>query len=163
MTDPTQAVLTPLPESAELTRIVPARAEINQAFYLAVGEPWGWTDKADWTANQWRAYVQGHGHALAATPVESIHTWVLQDKGEDAGYFELARSGTEAEVRYFGLLPSAIGRGLGAGLLSCAVAQAWALGVERVWVHTCTLDHPVALANYKKRGFQLYHTETEPV
>lgn len=162
MTNSAQAVLTPLPATAELVRIEPAQAAVNQAFYLAVGEPWGWIDKAGWTQDQWQAYVLGHGHALADAPVESIRTWVLRDSGEDAGYFELARSGTEVEVRYFGLLPSAIGRGLGAGLLSCAVEQAWSPGVERVWVHTCTLDHPAALANYKKRGFELYQTETEP-
>lgn len=163
MTHPSQAVSSTLPKGAELEPVEPAQSHINRRFYLAVGEPWGWTDKARWTLAQWQAYVLGHGHDLADEPVESISTWVLRYRGDEAGYFELAQAGNEVEIRYFGLLPGAIGCGLGAGLLSSAVEQAWALGVERVWVHTCTLDHPVALANYQKRGFVLYHTDTDPV
>ncbi len=67
------------------------------------------------------------------------------------------------EIAYFGLFPNAIGQGLGKHLLSCAVRDAWALGPSRVWLHTCTLDHPAALPNYKKRGFLPYKTETYEV
>ena len=63
------------------------------------------------------------------------------------------------EVAYFGLVPEALGRGLGKHLLSCAVRDAWALGPARVWLHTCTLDHPNALPNYVARGFVPYKTE----
>jgi len=64
---------------------------------------------------------------------------------------------------YFGLLPDAIGQGLGKHLLSCAVRDAWALGPARVWLHTCTLDHPAALPNYKKAASAPYKTETYEV
>ncbi len=56
-----------------------------------------------------------------------------------------------------------LGRGLGKHLLSCAVRDAWALAPSRVWLHTCTLDHPAALPNYEKRGFARYKTETYEV
>ena len=67
------------------------------------------------------------------------------------------------EIAYFGLAPGAIGLGLGKHLLSCAVRDAWAAGPSRVWVHTCTLDHPHALPNYQTRGFTVYRTETYEV
>jgi len=47
-------------------------------------------------------------------------------------------------------------KGLGGGLLSAAVEKAWEMETKRVWVHTCSLDHPYALNNYQARGFQIY-------
>ena len=67
------------------------------------------------------------------------------------------------EIVYFGLLVNFIGKGLGGAMLSRALQHAWALGPERVWVHTCTLDHPAALANYEARGMRIYRTGTETV
>ena len=86
-------------------------------------------------------------------------------RGALAGWYELRRVPEDGsvEIAYFGLLPGAIGQGLGKHLLSCAVRDAWALGPARVWLHTCTLDHPHALPNYQKRGFAPYKTETYEV
>jgi hypothetical protein len=64
------------------------------------------------------------------------------------------------EIAYFGLAPDAIGQGLGKHLLSYAVLDAWGMKPKRVWLHTCTLDHPAALPNYLARGFVPYRTET---
>jgi GNAT superfamily N-acetyltransferase len=64
------------------------------------------------------------------------------------------------EIVYFGLLPRFIGRGLGGPLLSRAVERGFERGASRVWVHTCSLDHPRALAAYRARGFRLFRTET---
>lgn len=85
-------------------------------------------------------------------------------QGTIAGYYELHRpDGANAEIRYFGLAAWAIGKGFGGPLLSHAIDSAWAwAGTERVWVHTCTFDHPSALANYQARGMQLYRQETTP-
>ena len=66
------------------------------------------------------------------------------------------------EIKYFGLAPAFIGKGFGGRLLTAAIEQAWDWGeVKRVWVHTCSLDHPGALSNYQARGMQLYKTELE--
>jgi len=67
------------------------------------------------------------------------------------------------EIADFGIVGEAIGRGFGKHLLSCAVRDAWALRPQRVWLHTCTLDHPHALPNYVARGFTTYKTETYEV
>lgn len=80
--------------------------------------------------------------------------------GETAGYFELRKcEDGSVEIAYFGLLPAFIGRGLGKHLLTCATEQAWAVGANRVWLHTCTLDDPAAKPNYLKRGFRPFKTE----
>ena len=65
----------------------------------------------------------------------------------------------EVEIAYFGLAPAFIGRALGGPLLTRALQEAWKSGPARVWVHTCTLDHEAALANYKARGMSIYQTE----
>jgi GNAT superfamily N-acetyltransferase len=67
------------------------------------------------------------------------------------------------EITYFGLLAGFIGKGLGGAMLGCALQRAWMLGPDRVWVHTCTLDHPAALANYQARGMRIYRTAIETV
>ena len=78
-----------------------------------------------------------------------------------AGYYELrrVRDDDSVELAYFGIVAAEFGRGFGKHLLSCAVRDAWALRPSRVWVHTCTLDHPNALPNYVARGFVPYKTE----
>ena len=78
-----------------------------------------------------------------------------------AGFFELRTDADKSiEIALFGLLKEFVGRGLGKHLLSCAVDEAWAMGASRVWLHTCTLDSPVALPNYVARGFVPYRKET---
>jgi GNAT superfamily N-acetyltransferase len=86
---------------------------------------------------------------------------VLYLAGQPAGYFELKRhDDASVEITFFGLMPHAIGRGLGRYLLTSAVQEGWALGPTRVWLHTCTLDHASALPNYLKRGFRAVRDET---
>jgi GNAT superfamily N-acetyltransferase len=65
------------------------------------------------------------------------------------------------EITQFGLLPRFIGQRLGGYLLSTGVQRAWDQGATRVWVHTCTLDGPHALDNYRARGLRVYDQKTE--
>ncbi|RJG40131.1 GNAT family N-acetyltransferase [Motilimonas pumila] len=125
----------------------------NQFLYQLVGHAWQWTDKLDWSQQQWQDYVQD----------SDLRTWAAYYQGSIAGYFELhfAANG-DTEIKYFGLAPEFIGRGMGGYLLSQALTQAWQVATtRRVWVHTCSLDHPSALANYQARGFHLYQTLPE--
>jgi GNAT superfamily N-acetyltransferase len=80
-------------------------------------------------------------------------------RGMPAGWFELHRSADESEIAYFGLLPSFTGQRLGPALLTRATEEAWRSDPMRVWLHTCSLDHPAALRNYKARGFTPYREE----
>lgn len=123
--------------------------------YAEVGRAYHWTDRLAWTDDQVRAHL--------ADP--SVSLWLLSSGAAPAGYFELRRhQDRSVEVAYFGLLPEFVGRGWGGHLLTLAVRTAWDQEPERVWLHTCTLDHPAALPNYLKRGFkpvreELYTTE----
>ncbi|MDH2014003.1 GNAT family N-acetyltransferase [Pseudomonas juntendi] len=124
------------------------QALFNKFLYQLVGAPWEWGDLDTWRDADWRALVEQDCH----------RTWVAYHRGAIAGYYELYRpDGRNTEIRYFGLAPQFIGSGFGGALLSHAALSAWEWpGTERVWVHTCTLDHPAALQNYQARGFRIY-------
>ena len=94
----------------------------------------------------------------------ALRTWMARSEGSPAGYYELERQDDgEVEIKYFGLAPAFIGRGFGGFLLGQALRSAWDWeGTRRVWVHTCSLDHPSALANYQARGMAIYDTEVDP-
>lgn len=126
--------------------------QFNRFLYQLVGKHWEWFNKYTWSDKQWKAYVEN----------ENLRTWVAYYKGSPAGYYELHQQNDgDVEIVYFGLSPKFIGKGFGSYLLSHAIKSAWAWkGTKRVWVHTCTLDHPNALQNYKARGFAVYRVET---
>jgi len=139
----------------------------NRDLYFAVGEQWQWIDKRPWTDEQWKEY--------AAAP--ELRTFAAYYDDELAGYYELRRESEpdppsprlrrdrqgEVEIAYFGLLPDFIGCGLGGALLTSAIEEAWSrrggIAPIRVWVHTCSRDHPQALANYQARGMVVYKIE----
>ena len=126
--------------------------ELNRFLYTAVGGDWFWVDRLGWSYVRWFEYLNR----------PELETWVAYLSGTPAGYFELERQARGAvELAYFGLLPQFIGRGIGRLLLTHAVERAWELGARRVWLHTCTLDSPAALNNYRARGFRVYREETE--
>jgi GNAT superfamily N-acetyltransferase len=96
--------------------------------------------------------------AILSDPRDELH--VLHVEGRPAGFAELDRSQpSEIELVQFGLMPDYIGQGLGKWFLQWTIDQAWSYGPKRFWLHTCTLDHPVALPNYLKAGFVLYKQE----
>lgn len=126
--------------------------ELLTYLYAEVGRDYRWVDRLPWTEEQTRAYL--------ADPAVSV--WLLTVASELAGYFELRRDANveaSTEIAYFGLLTPFLGRGLGAHMLSEAVERAWHDGARRVWLHTCSFDHPGAVANYQGRGFTVFKTE----
>ena len=124
----------------------------GRRLYQEVGNDYLWIDRLVWSDGQWLEYYQRPG----------IEFWVGESGGNLAGYFELnAGKDGSTELAYFGLLPSAIGRGLGGLLLTAAIRRAWTNGAKRVWVHTSSRDHAGALPNYLARGFRVYKTETK--
>ena len=140
-------------EDLEIREACVKRWPLNRFLYQYVGGPWDWKEKLSWTDSQWQTYAES----------DSLRTWVAYDEGSPAGYFELERQkGDTVELKYFGLAEGFIGKGFGGHLLSQAIEEAWRWGkINRVWVHTCSLDHPSALSNYQARGMQLYKTELE--
>jgi GNAT superfamily N-acetyltransferase len=126
--------------------------ELNRFLYTAVGTDWWWYSRLPWDRARWLAYLDR----------PELETWVAYVSGAPAGYFELERQEAgNVEITYFGVFPGFIGKGLGGQLLTAAVRRAWATGPARVWVHTCDLDHPAALANYQARGFKIFLVESK--
>lgn len=119
--------------------------------YRTVGEAFHWRDRWDWTDAEIAAHLGD----------PAIHLYVARRRGRLAGWYELRQvpDDDSVEIAYFGIVGAEFGRGFGKHLLSHAVRDAWALGPSRVWLHTCTLDHPNALPNYIARGFAPYRTE----
>ena len=133
------------PDAPRLERIEECPASFFRYLYAEVGRAYHWTDRLSWTDERVRAHLSEPGVSL----------WLLSSRAAPAGYFELRRhQDRSVEVAYFGLLPEFLGRGWGGYLLTLAVRSAWATAPERVWLHTCSLDHPAALPNYLKRGFR---------
>lgn len=135
-----------------VTQLASPTPTFNKRMYEEVGRTWQWTDRLVWSDEAWLAYADS----------PDIHTFVADYDGATAGYFELRKADEEVELVYFGLLPAFVGKKIGGALLSKAITAAFALHARRVWVHTCSLDHPAALANYQARGFRVYQTVTEP-
>jgi GNAT superfamily N-acetyltransferase len=122
--------------------------QVNRFLYLYVGQQWDWNDKRTWSNERWRNYVES----------PALRTFLGFHHGSIAGYYELHQQERNVEIAYFGLAPEFIGRGLGGPLLTSAIEEAWRWDAARVWVHTCTLDHPAALRNYEARGMRIYST-----
>lgn len=145
----------PLPcprDGVEIERAEHPTLSFYRYLYNTIGEPWLWGDRRKLS-----------DEALAAAihhPAVEVH--VLRVRGVPAGYAELdGREEGEIELAYLGLIPEFIGQKLGPYLLSFAIHSAWARAPRRLWVHTCTLDHPGALAMYERAGFVPFHRETE--
>ncbi len=142
LTDPAQ-IRPARPVEIEVARVDPPDGRVNRRLYESVGAPWQWNDKL------------GHDDAWWQARAAAYETWVL---APDAGYYELQSEGADVKIVYFGLLPAFHGRGWGGALLEHALRRGFELG-KRVWVHTCTLDGPHALANYEARGLVPYRIE----
>jgi GNAT superfamily N-acetyltransferase len=132
------------------TQVAHPCPDLNRFFYTTVGAEYYWIDRLGWKHADWMRYLD--------RPTQE--TWVLSEHGAPAGYCELdAQDAGSVEIASFGLLPQWVGKGIGAHLLSAAIDRAWRFPARRVWVHTCTLDHPRALQNYLDRGFRLFREE----
>ena len=118
--------------------------------YETVGGPHVWVERTRMSDEALAKLVQD----------EKVEIYVLYCEGAPAGYAELDFSRpTDAELAYFGLIKDFLGRGLGSFLLAAAIEIAWAKPIERLWVHTNTLDHPRALPLYQRMGFVPYAQE----
>lgn len=138
------------PDGHVVRREIRPEPALTRMLYTDVGRDYGWTDRLTWPEEKWRFHFMK----------PQVEFWVLWAINVPAGYFELRREDDEVsvEIAYFGLRPPYTGQGMGGRLLAHAVREARRLG-DRVWVHTCTKDHPYALANYEARGFRIFKTE----
>ena len=123
-----------------------------RALFAHVGRPWLWFSRA--------ALRDGELGAIIDHP--DVDALAFVHEGRDIGIAELDwRQGEDCELAFLGLVPDAIGRGLGPVLIGEAIRRAFARPIARLWLHTCTLDHPSALGFYVKAGFEPYRRALE--
>ncbi len=144
----------PAPPGAAVEHLVAPSVPRYRQLYDAVGHDWYWVDRT--------RVPDAALHELLEDPRVEVH--LLRVDGREAGFAELDRSEPgEVRLMYFGLMPGFIGRGLGPWFLRWAVARAWSYAPRRVWVDTCTLDHPRALPNYLGVGFRRFGERVKQV
>ena len=120
--------------------------------YRRVGEEWLWFSRIRMTDDKLAARLH---HPL-------VETFALAAEGSDEGLLELDfREAGACEIGMFGVTPKLVGKGAGRWLMHHALELAWSQPVKRVWLHTCTLDHPAALPFYQRAGFRPFRRQVE--
>ncbi len=134
-----------------LNLLDPVNFQLNKFFYKNIGTKHKWMDRLTWTEKQWIDYVSS----------KKVKTYVLKYKEDLVGFFELIyhQEKKEVEIAYLGILEEYHNKKLGSYLLSEAIKISFKNKIDRVWVHTCTLDHKNALNNYVTRGMKIFKTE----
>ena len=141
-----------LSEDYSIKIVEPRDFQLNKFFYKNVGKNHHWIDRLIWTDQQWSNYTSDN----------KVKTYILKNKDDLAGYFELIshKDKKEVEIAYLGLLEEYYNKKLGSYLLSAAIKNSFSDKTKRVWVHTCSLDHQNALNNYLSRGMKIFKKET---
>ncbi len=131
--------------------IDPINFQLNKFFYKNIGKKHKWVDRLIWSEQQWIDYVSN----------SKVKTYVLKKKDDLIGFFELIfhLENKEVEIAYFGILEDYQNKKLGSFLLSEAIKKSFNENINRVWLHTCSLDHENALKNYLARGMKIFKSE----
>ena len=138
-------------EKKYLVKKIKPDFQLNKFFYKQVGKKHRWIDRLSWSDGKWMNYISN----------KNLETYIISESEELAGFFELLYNPElkETEISYFGLLEEYIGKGIGGYALSVAIKKSFEKNIRRVWLHTCTLDHPNALKNYIARGMTVFKKE----
>ena len=143
------------PKGYLIQLVQPVDFQLNKFFYKNVGKKHHWVDRLVWTDKKWIEYTSNI----------KVNTYVLKKDADLAGYFELIihKDINEVEIAYLGLLEEYQNKQLGSYLLSTAIKNSFLNNTQRVWVHTCSLDHKNALKNYIARGMKIFKKETAEI
>ena len=138
--------------SYSLELLDPVNFQLNKFFYKNVGKKHKWIDRLVWEESKWIEYVSN----------KNVRTYIFKKEDDLVGFFELLEhtEKKEIEIAYFGLLEDYHNKKLGSYLLSEAIKKCFENKINRVWLHTCSLDHKNALNNYISRGMNIFKTET---
>jgi ribosomal protein S18 acetylase RimI-like enzyme len=125
--------------------------DLCKFFYKEVGRDFFWRDRLKWSNQDWLDYVNNDFFKL----------YILKYNNKLAGYYELLYDPktNSMEIPYFGIFKEFYGKKIGGYLLTDALSTSFKQKITKVWVHTCTLDHPNALKNYLARGMKIFKTE----
>jgi GNAT superfamily N-acetyltransferase len=143
MRTPPEHAIPPSPLSLE--RVQVPQPEHYRDLFRRIGGPWLWFSRL----------ILDNAHLAAIVQHPKVELYAVNDEqGREVGMLELDfREAGECELAFIGLVPELSGKGHGRWLLAEALRRAWREGVDRVHVHTCSLDHPAALSAYRRAGF----------
>lgn len=140
------------PGTWTLRRVEQPALDWFRELYRRVGEGWLWFSRTRMKDAELAAIIQ--------SPQVEVYALVANDR--DEGLLELDfRGAGQCEVVFFGVTEKLIGVGAARFLMNRALELAWSRDVKRVWVHTCTFDHPSAVAFYQRSGFSAFRRQIE--
>jgi GNAT superfamily N-acetyltransferase len=136
----------------DLIRLGPGDTGRYRRIYRSIGERWFWFSRLQIAEEALRGVLADPG----------IEAYAVAGPQRDVGLLELDfRTEGEAEIVYFGLVDAMVGQGAGRWLMNRTLEIAWSRPIRRLWLHTCTLDHPGAVAFYRRSGFRPYKAAIE--
>jgi len=137
-------------DNCSLVQVDPPDIQLNKFLYKHIGKKYRWIDRLHWDQKKWSDYLNK----------PNIKTFVLKEKENLIGFFEqIIENNYDFEIAYFGILEEYFGKKYGKYLLSEAIKNSFFQNAQRVWVHTCSLDHKNALSNYQARGMKIFKSE----
>ena len=124
---------------------------INKFFYKEIGKDHYWRDRLIWSDKEWSKYISN----------KNLETWIMKVNGELVGFYEkeFHPKKNEVELINMGILKEYRKNRLGSIMLEHFIFNAFEIDPNRLWVHTCSLDHKYALHNYKSKGFKVFKEE----
>jgi len=120
--------------------------------YRSIGAEWLWFSRLRMSDAELAARIQ--------SPATKIYALVHDGRDEGLVHLDFSEP-NQSELSLFGVTAKLIGTGAARFLMNCALERAWRPGVTRVWLHTCSFDHPNALAFYQRAGFRPFRRQVE--
>ena len=140
------------PRAWTLRRVEMPPLDWFRDLYRRIGEEWLWFSRTRLSDTELAAIVQ--------SPLMEVYA--LAYEGSDQGLLELDfREPGQCEIVSFGVTAKLVGTGAGRWLMNRALELAWLRPISRVWLHTCSFDHPAALAFYQRSGFRPFRRQVE--
>ena len=139
-----------LEKNLSIKKEININKDLPRFLYKEIGKDYNWKDRLYWDDNDWIRLISNPNYELSTI-----------FKNEDlVGYYELIFDEQQNfEIAYFGIFKEYFGKKIGGYLLCHAIENSFNKGAKKVWVHTCTLDHPNALKNYIARGMKIFKSE----
>jgi len=139
-----------LEKNLSIKKEININKDLPKFLYKEVGKDYNWKDRLCWSDDDWVRLISNSNYEL----------YTIFKNKDLVGYYELIfDEHKDFEIAYFGIFKDYFGKKIGGYLLSHAIENSFNKGAKRVWVHTCTLDHPNALKNYMTRGMKIFKSE----
>ena len=146
---PNQSIVSP--KNVKIFLDTEKNININKFFYRQIGKDHFWRDRLLWSDKEWQKYINN----------KNLETGIMKINNELVGFYEqeFHENRNEMELIQMGILKEYQGKKLGSFLLKYIIQNVLSQNIERLWVHTCSLDHKYALNNYLSRGLKIFKEE----